>query len=173
VHSAYLAALTEVEVCSISNQREHPGSNTAHVANEIRKSTGSRQTLVAAVMEPTLRSQDGNVRRANLLASIVILAVVAPVVATILFTLITLFPVIILGQREDVMILWAWVTLPLALLVTPVVTATVSFVLLRRFTSHALLYVVGAAAVYAVALTSTPLSKAFYMGGHWVAKVLT
>jgi len=121
----------------------------------------------------TVTSDPGWTRRVfEVLASLVILGVVVPIVATFLFVLISMFPVILLGQREEVMVGWGWITVPMAFVASPAITVIVTYALLSLVTSRVGAYLAFGAVAYCFLLTSRPFIERLMRGGQWLYECL-
>lgn len=99
-------------------------------------------------METQDLDTDWKPRAFEVLKSLAIVGVVAPVVGGCLFWLIMMFPVIFMGQPKEGMIGWGFITIPAAILVAPVIAATVAYCLLKRVTRHAVAYLFFAAVAW-------------------------
>ena len=100
--------------------------------------------MPSSPMDGDVMNSNWTSRARDVLACIVVLGVVAPAVAILLFTVLWGLPVIVFRQPAKAMLAWGWIGFPLAFLVAPPATAFVSFMLLRLFTPRALAYLIGA-----------------------------
>ena len=117
-------------------------------------------------------SQINYVSEAFLIFAIVM--IVAPLMGVLSWTLISLLPVIVFRQPDEIMLAWGWVGFPLAFLGTPVIMAMTCWFLLRRMKSpYALSLVPGVVVLYPLLAFATPLGTYFIEACKWLGLALT